>query len=426
MKRLPAICLLCLTLLTGQAPAAEMLDRIVAVVNDDVVLASELEEQFQLAMARLSQRSNQLPPEDVLKRQVLEQLINERLQLSIAERTGIKVDDQTLDNAVRRIAENNNLSLGEFRDTLEREGMNMASFREGLRKQIIVTRLRQRQVEGRVNVSPAEIDEYLASQADADRSSEYLLGHILIAAPEGATAEELRSAREEAEAVMARLQEGGDFAALAAEFSDSGSALEGGSLGWRAGNEVPSLFAGVVPDMSTGDIRGPIQNASGFHIVKLIDQRSGERVMVDQVRARHILIVPDKVVSDQDAQLRLETLRRRIRNGEDFGELASAHSADTGSASDGGELGWRDPNEFVPAFREVVQQLPVGEVSEPFQSNFGWHIVEVLERREHDGTEQVRRREAAEAIRERKTNEAMEEWLRRMRDQAYVDIRLES
>ena len=421
--RWPALAL-ALLLAAPQALAAQLLDRIVAVVNDDVVLLSELEQEVKTVAAQLQQRNIPLPDQQILIRQVLERLIMQRLQLAVAEGSGIRVDEATLNAAVQRIAEQNNLSLSQFRAALEAEGYDYAAFREGLRNEIVLARLHQRQAESRVHITPQEIDEFLASQSGSN-TDEYLVGHILISIPDQASAAQLQQARERAEQVLRALREGAELAQLAASYSDSPTALDGGSLGWRTQGELPTLFANVVPQLAVGETADILQGPSGFHIIQLLDRRSSDRAVITQTRARHILITPNEVVSESDARQRLESLRRRILNGEDFAELAKAHSDDKASASRGGDLGWASPGMFVPSFEQAMAQLAPGEISEPFRSNFGWHIVQVLERRQRDATDELRRARAAEIIRQRKTEEVLEAWLRQLREDAYVDIRLD-
>jgi peptidyl-prolyl cis-trans isomerase SurA len=411
-------------LLAAPTHAAQVLDRIVAVVNDDVVLQSELEQEIQTVSAQLRQRNTSIPSDDILARQVLERLIMQRLQLAIAERNGIRVDEATLNAAVQRIAEQNQLSLSQFRDTLEGEGYDYVVFRDSLRDEIILNRLHQRQAERQVSISPQEIDEYLASQG-ANDSTEYLLGHILIAVPESASGEQIQAARQQADEVRRALISGTDLAQLAAAYSSSSTALDGGSLGWRAQGELPTLFAHQVPQLDVGETGEIEQTPSGFHIIQLLDRRSSEQAMITQTHARHILIQTNAIVTDDDARLRLETLRRRIQGGTDFAELARANSNDKGSAASGGDLGWASPGMFVPAFERVMDTLAPGEISAPFQSDFGWHILQVLERRERDISDDLRRAKAAETIRQRKSEEALDSWLRRLREEAYVDLRLD-
>jgi len=415
-----------LLLLLAAAPAlaAQPLDRIVAVVNEDVVLQSELEHELKTVSDQLRQRNTPLPDRQTLTRQVLERLIMQKLQLSMAQRAGIRVDDATLNAAVQRIAEQNKLTLSQFRATLESEGYDYAKFREGLRREIAIARLQQRQAEAQVSVSPREIDEYLASQ-NAASNVEYLVGHILIAIPPSASPEQVQAARDKAARAREQLVQGADFRRVAAAFSDSPTALEGGTLGWRSQGQLPTLFADQVPRMRVGEVSEPIESPGALHLIKLLDKRDGERQVVIQSHARHILIRTNEVVSDADARARLAGIKARIEAGESFEELARANSDDKGSAARGGDLGWASPGTFVPAFEEVLARLQPQEISEPFQTPFGWHIVQLLERREHDSTDEVRRAKAMEAIRARKTEEALEAWLRRLRDEAYVDIRIE-
>jgi len=408
------------------AQAKEALDRIVAVVNEDVVLQSELDQELRTVTAQLRQRNTPLPSSDILSRQVLERLILQKLQLSVAQRAGIRVDDATLNAAVQRIAEQNRLSLSEFRTTLEREGYDYAKFREGLRREIAIARLQQRQAESQVSVSPSEIEEYLASQGGQNSSTEYLVGHILISVPESASPEQLQAARDKAAAAREQLAQGADFARIAAAYSDSATALSGGDLGWRTQQQLPTLFADQVPRMRVGDVSQTIESPGALHLIKLLEKRDGERQVVTQTRARHILIRTNEVVSDADARARLAALKERIESGESFADLARANSDDKASAAQGGDLGWASPGTFVPTFEEVMSKLRPNQISAPFETRFGWHIVQVLERREHDSTDEFRRAKAMENIRARKSEEALDAWLRRLRDEAYVDIRLES
>lgn len=427
----PQVLVLLLSLLAAgpafaqSEPIIEM-DRIVAVVNDDVIVMSELEQRVQTVRAQLRESRTQVPPTDVLRKQVLERLILDRLQVQLAELNGLRVEDETLNAALTGIARQNNLSLGEFRDILERDGYDFLSFREDIRQQLLIQRLRQREVEARVNVSQRDIDNFLATRAQqGNPDAEYHLGHILLAVPEAASSEAIERRRQEAEALVARLQGGADFAEVAVAQSDGQQALEGGDLGWRKGAELPSLFAEQVRDMQVGEVRGPLRTASGFHILRLNDQRGAGRHVVVQTQARHILMRTSEVLSDDDAELRLAQLKERVENGDDFAELARTLSDDRASAVDGGSLGWLSPGDVVPVFEREMDALAPGQISTPFRTQFGWHIVQVLERREFDGSEAVARDRARAQIRERKMSEEMENWLRQLRDQAYVEYRLE-
>lgn len=408
------------------------IDSIVAIVNDTVITRSELDDRMLVIKQQLRQQNTPAPAEEVLQKQVLERLISSRLQLQLAANTGIRVDDDTLNRAINRIAAQNKLSLTEFRAVLEKDGFSFDKFREDIRDEITVTRLRQRQVDSRIAVTDQEVSQFLAAQARQGKSDdEYRLGHILIALPEAATPEQLRATREKAEKILEKLQakveggaEGGaDFKETAIAVSDGQQALEGGDLGWRSAGQLPSLFAAQVLTMKVGELSGIIRSPSGFHIIKLLDYRGGKRHTVTQTLARHILIRPSELVTDDDASMRLEQLAQRIRKGEDFAELARSVSDDTISAAKGGSLDWVSPGEMVPAFEEAMNGLQPGQVSSPFKSEFGWHIVQVQERREHDNTEEYTRNQAQEALRSRKIEEEYQNWLRRLRDEAYVEYR---
>lgn len=406
--------------------AAQALNRIVAVVNDDVILASELEDKVRLVRSQLAQQDTQPPDPAQLERQVLERLIMERLQLQVAERNNIEVDDETLNANLRNIAAQNGVSLTEFRQTLEREGMDYVAFREELRSQIMISRLRQQTVINRIDVSDQEVDNLLASQtAWSDQTRDYHLGHILIATPEAASPEQIRAAEREAGEVLEKLRSGADFSETAVAVSESETALEGGDLGWRKAAQLPSLFADVVRDMQPGEISDLIRSPSGFHIIKLIDVRGDERHVITQSRVRHILLQPDEMLSEAGVRVRIQQLRDRLETGADFAELARSHSTDKVSASNGGDLGWVNPGDMVPEFQEAMNKLEPGEISEPVQTRFGWHLIQVLERRQRDSTDDYQRSRAREMIRERKTDEEMELWLRRLRDESYIEYRLE-
>jgi peptidyl-prolyl cis-trans isomerase SurA len=404
---------------------AAPLDRIIAVVNDEVILESELMDMEQTVRQQLRQRQAAVPPGDILRKQVLERLIMQRLQLQRAEQIGVRVGDDALNAALRQIADNNNMTLRQFRDVLEEDGYDFSDFRETIREEMIISRLRKAQVEDRVVVSDREVDNFLATQTvqAGDSEVEYQLQHILISLPEAASPEEVQQAQEKLRKVQALLDEGGDFGQIAAGYSDGQNALEGGELGWRKQGELPSLFADIVPDMAVGEISEPLRSGSGFHLVRLKDKKSEETHLVKQTLASHILIKTNELVTDEEAKERLNQLRLRILNGEDFAELARAHSDDTGSAIDGGSLGWVSPGVMVPEFQEKMDELATGEVSEVFQSRFGWHLIKVFDRREENMAEEYKRSKAREQIRQRKIDEELESWLRAMRDEAYVEYR---
>jgi peptidyl-prolyl cis-trans isomerase SurA len=420
-----AACLLVLAATARGQAAIEPIDHIVAVVENDVILASELEDATRTVLAQLRQQRTRPPPRARLERQVLERLIVDRLQLIEAEQTGIRVDDPTLNRAVADIAAKNGLSLDQFRQILERDGYAFDRFREDIRDKIAISRLQQREVESKITISEQEIADFLATRLQAgEAAGEWRLAQILVAVPEGASPSQIQAARREAEDLLARLRAGADFAELAVAASDGQSALQGGDLGWRKAEELPSFFAEPVSKLAVGEVSEPIRSPSGFHLVKVVGRRGDAgRHVITQTHVRHILVRTGELVSTQDARGRLDQLRLRIQGGDDFEPLARVHSDDAGSAARGGDLGWVSPGDLVPQFEEVMDRLRPGEVSEPFRSPFGWHIAQVLERRQWDNTEEVQRSEAREAILQRRREEELESWLRRLRDEAYVEIR---
>ena len=409
------------------APVVE-LDRVVAVVNDDIIAESELETRLKRVREQLRRSGTAPPPPDALRRQVLERLILTQVQLQLARDSGIRIDDERLNKTLLRIAQQNELTLREFRDTLERDGYDFTKFREEIREEIMISEVRKRRVENQINISQRDIDDYLSTMESrgtkADRHR-YRIGHILIAVPDGASSEEIAGARTRAERVLGEIRGGADFASMAVTHSDGQQALEGGDLGWRPASDLPTMFGDAIDRLRIGDVTEPIRSASGFHLVKLIDKRGSERQMVRQTRARHILIALDELTDDTAARRQLSALHERIVNGQEFGELARIHSDDTGSAPKGGELGWIDPGNTIPVFERMMDSLEPGGLSEPFRTQFGWHIVQVLERRERDGTETSRRAETLRRLRARKIEENMQAWVRRVRGEAYVEYRLD-
>ena len=423
-----AIGLACVSGVPAQTTPGSTLDRIVAVVNDDIIAWSELEERLNRVRRQLRQSGTALPPPDALRRQVLERLILFRVQLRIARESGIRVDDERLNRTLSRLAEQNGLPLREFRNAVERDGYDFAEFREEIREEIMISEVRRLRVENQINISQRDIDDYISMMdsrgTDADRHR-YRIGHILVAVPDGASTEEIGAARERAERVLAEIRGGADFANMAVTHSDGQQALEGGDLGWRQAGDLPTVFGDAILTLEVGDVSEPIRSASGFHLVKLVDRRGSERQMIRQTRARHILIALDDLTDDAEARRQLSVLRERIVNGQDFGELARVHSDDSGSASKGGELGWIDPGNTIPVFERMMDSLDPGATSEPFKSQYGWHVVQVLERRERDGTETSRRAEARRKLRTRRIEENTQAWVRQVRDEAYVEYRLD-
>ncbi len=427
MTALPSLlALLAGLLLSLPGQAEQALNRIVAVVNDGVVLQSQLDRRTDQIRQQLLERDTRLPPMDVLRKQVLERLILEEIQLQLAASMNIRIEDELLNANLRQMAEANNLDLAGFRQALEAEGYSFAEFRDEVRKQLIIARLHAQQVENRIQVSEQEIENLLTSQEQGADDREYLLSHILVALPEAASPQQIQEAQARTERLLERLRAGEEFSQMAVAESDGQQALEGGSLGWRKASQLPSLFADVARNLERGEISEPIRSASGFHIVRMDDLRGGdERHVITQTHARHILLRPDELQSAAQVENRLLQLRRRIEGGDDFETLARAHSQDAVSAARGGDLGWSNPGDLVPEFEKEMSQLQPGEVSPPFESRFGWHIVQVLERRERDSTEEFRRAEAREQVRQRKIQEESASWMRRLRDESYVDYRLE-
>jgi peptidyl-prolyl cis-trans isomerase SurA len=412
----------------AQSPSFVELNRIVAIVNDDVIVESELRLRLRTMKAQMDQSGAPMPPQEVLRTQVLERLVIERLQIQLAQANGIRVGDEALNSAVSNVAQKNNMSLAQFKEILERDGFDFGKFREEMRNEILIARLQRRQVANRITISDRDIDNFLATaERQGGGEGEYLLQHILIALPEEPSSEQIAEGRARADRVMAQLQGGADFAEVAAEESDGQQALEGGSLGWLKTADLPTIFADVVPTLGKDEVADPLRSSSGFHIVKVADIRGGaSRHLVMQTRARHILVQPNELTTEAEAVSRLAMLKIRVENGEDIGELARAHSDDRGTAIQGGDLGWVSPGDTVPNFERMMDTLDVGEVSEPFETRFGWHILQVNERREHDDTEQAKRTNAAEQIRRRKMDEELQNWLRQLRDEAYVELRLDA
>ncbi|MHB1241498.1 MAG: peptidylprolyl isomerase [Gammaproteobacteria bacterium] len=429
LRRLFPLWLLTALLLLPRPAAATPvpLDRIVAIVNNGVIVRTELDQRTRTIEAQLRQQGVSLPSEAVLRRQVLERMIMDRIQLQLAARSGIHVDNDTLNNAMRNIAGRNHLTLNQFRDTLERDGYNYDRFRQNIREEITISRLHQREVADRVTVTSQEVDNFLATmKKQADRNKEFHLAHILIAVPEAPSPEQIETARAKAETVLKLLKGGADFEQTAIAMSDGQQALKGGDLGWRKAGQLPSLFAEPVERMKPGEISGLIRSPSGFHIIKLIAVRGEQPHIITQFLVRHIVIRTDQLVSDSDARNELEQLRARILGGDDFAALARAHSQDPATAPNGGTMGWLSADDVGPRVTQVLESLKPGEVSEPFRTQLGWQIMQVVQRRQHDSTAEFQRARAREVLRKRKTEEELGLWLRRLRDESYVVYRLKA
>jgi peptidyl-prolyl cis-trans isomerase SurA len=403
-----------------------LVDRIVAVVNKEVITASELAERVGLAERDMRRQGTTPPDRETLEKQVLERLILDKAQLQHARDTGIRVDDVQLDRAIERIAENNKLTLAAFRRALENDGIVFERFRNEIREQIVLSRLREREVEDKVQVSDSEIDASLQEQKNEPDESEYNVAHILVRVPDQASPERIEAARARAEKARAEAVGGGDFGKIAASFSDAPEALKGGELGWRSADRMPELFTTALRPMKPGSVSEVLRSPAGFHILKLLDRRGGAAsAPVEQTHARHILIRTGEQVSESEARRRLVDLRERIvTGGQEFAALAKLHSDDT-SAGRGGDLGWIYPGDTVPEFERAMQALKPGELSPPVRSPFGWHLIQVIERRMAAESEERRRLEARNAIRARKADDAYDDWLRQLRDSTYVELRLE-
>lgn len=409
-------------------PANEPLpaDRIVAVVNDEVITLHELRSRLDFAVAQLQKQGTPLPPHAELERQMLDRLVMDKVQLQHARDNGMRIDDSQLEQALQRIAANNNMSLSKFREALQKDGIPFAKFREDIREEMTIARLREREVNDKIVISEGEIDNYLSGDSTgANSAEEYEVAHILLRAPESASPEQIQALKTKAEQVYERLKQGEDFSQLAATYSDAPDALKGGSLGVRPLNRLPSLFADIVAKLKDGEVGPLLRSPNGFHVVKLVAKRGGAALPpVEQTHVRHILIKVNEVVSETEARHKLEGLYDRIKHGEKFEELAKLYSQD-GSASKGGDLGWIYPGDTVPDFERAMNSLKPGELSQPIQSPFGFHLIEVLERRVQDVSADRQRAAARQILRERKMDEAYQDWLRQIRDRAYVELRLE-
>jgi peptidyl-prolyl cis-trans isomerase SurA len=421
---LPAFLLCSSSAAQGVAPV----DRIVAVVNKEVITATELAEAIAAAQRQLRRQGTRPPEREALERQMLERLILDKAQLQLARDSGVRVDELQLDRAVQRIAQNNNMSLADFRRALERDGVSFQGWREELREQILLSRLREREVDDKIQVSDTEIDLFLAElKTKPDTRVEYQVSHILVRVPEQASPERIEAARARAQKALAEARGGADFASLAASYSDAPDALQGGALGWRSHDRLPELFAGTLAGMQAGEVSELLRSPAGFHVLKLAGRRGAalDGAPIAQTRMRHILIRASETVSEGEALRRLADLRSRIVSGAaDFAEMARVHSSDA-TAARGGELDWVYPGDTVPDFERAYRELKVGEISQPVKTPFGYHLIQVLERRSADMSAERRRLQARQALRERKSDEAYQDWLRQLRDQTYVELRLE-
>ena len=410
---------LCTAFQLNAAPVE--LDRVVAIVDDSIIMQSELDARMDSVKRQMG---GQIPPDSMLSPQVLERLILENIQLQMAERGGVQVTDQQLNDTVKRIAQQNGMTIAQFSQALEKDGLSYREAVEQIRTEMIISRVQKFQVSNRVQISQQDIDYFLASKAgEMATEEEYRLSHILVSIPSQATSNEIKRAREKANNIVAEINAGKDFQQQAMANSDGRNALKGGDLGWRKQAQLPSLFADAVDELEVGEISRPIKSASGFHIIEITEKRGGSTMMVLQNKVRHILVMPNEIRSDKDSKGRINQVYKKIDNGEDFAELAKEYSDDPGSAVSGGDLGWVNPGDMVPAFDRIMSEIEPGVVSKPFKSQFGWHILQVQDRKETDLGEQVQRNQIRQMLQARQFEEELPIWLRKIRVEAYVDIK---
>ncbi len=404
---------------------ARPLDRIVAVVNNEVVLESELLELEATFRQKLAESGRADIPEAALRKEVLERAILQHLQLQRAQEMGVKVSDESVNQALRRVAKQNDLSLREFQEVLAQDGYDFTEFRESIRDEMIVGQLRKREVDDKILVSNREVDNFISTQAvqEGTATTSYHIFHILIAVAEDPTTEQLAAGQQKVDEVYRLLDEGGDFEKLAITHSSGENALNGGEVGWRQEADLPGLFVDIVSSLAENEVSEPIRSGAGFHLLKVTEKRTDSAHLVKQTLVSHILVKSDQGVSEAAAKSRLEKLQERILNGDDFAEIARAHSDDPGSAIEGGSLGWTSPGVMVAEFEEVMNIMSIGETSDVFKSRFGWHLLKVFDRREENMAEEFKRNQARQQIYQRKAAEELENWLRQMRDEAYVEYR---
>jgi len=424
MKRLIVSALFCSLFFNSLPLLAETLDKIVAIVEDDVILERELQQEVAAVLQRMKASNAQLPPSFILRKQVLEKMIVDKLQRQLAEKAGINVTEEMLNSSATDIARRNNMNVQQFKAELERQGMSYQSFLDNIRNEIIINQLRGREIGGRIKVTDREVEHYLETQDKIGTEAiQYRLGHILIAVQEAASASAIQKAQSKANDIVEKLREGQDFAQTAMSLSDSDTALKGGDLGWRTLGEIPTLFADQVDKMKQGDVADPIRSPSGFHIIKMLEQKGADQQhTITKTKVRHILIKTNELIDDAEAKKRLLALKERIANGEDFAALARAHSDDKGSALKGGSLDWVGPGDLVKPFEETMEKLAINQISEPVQTQFGWHLIQVLERENKDNSDEFKKNQVRDAIRKRKIEEETELWMRRLRDEAFVEI----
>lgn len=401
------------------------LDRIVAIVDNDVIMQSQLEQRLREVRVTMAKRgSGDLPPESAVRQQVLERLISENIQLQLASRSGIRIGDEELNQAMATIAQRNNMSMAQFQAKLAKDGLDPQEAREQIRRELMINRVRQRRVAERIQVSEQEIRNFLASEyGRMEVSEEYHLANILIPIPEAADSSTIQNAERLAADTYRQLRQGADFAELALTRSASENALDGGDMGWRKAAQLPPPFDDMIRELPIGGVTQPVRTPPGFILVKVLAKRGGGHQIRDEVHVRHILVKPSEIRSMEESRRLIERIHDRIKNGEDFGELAKNFSEDPGSALNGGDLDWIDPESLVPEFQQVMAKIPSGELSKPFRTTYGWHILEVLGRRATDSSDAYRHQQALNVLRNRRFDEELQAWLRQIRDEAYVEIK---
>ena len=411
------------TLLGNQKTCAEVLDKIVAIVENDVILEHELRNEVMSITQKIQSSNAAMPPEFVLRKQVLEKMILQRLQQNLAERAGISLSEDMLTSSATEIAQRNNMTLEQFKDELQSQGMTYKAFLDNLRNEIAINQLRGREIAERIKVTDREVEHFIETEdKDGNGMGQYHLGHILVAVKEGASADVIKKALAKANALVSSLRSGADFTKTAMSDSDDDNALKGGDLGWRGKNDLPTVFVDVVNKLSAGEVSDPIRSASGFHIIKMLEMKGVGTQMITKSKVRHILIKTNELVDDAEAQRRLLVLKQRVVDGDDFATLARSHSDDKGSALKGGMLDWVGPDDLVKPFQAAMEKLLINEISEPVQTQFGWHLIQVLERENKDNTSDFKKNQIKDIIRKRKIEEETELWLRRLRDESYVEI----
>ncbi len=425
-KKNQQIALLCGALLFPIIAPAEVLDNIIAIVEDDVILENELQKEVATIEQRITASKSPMPPMSILRHQVLERMIVDKLQRQLAEKAGINISEETLTSSAGDIAKRNNMSPEEFRVELEKQGMSYAAFLENMKNEIVVNELRQREIGGRIKVTDREVEHYLETQQGkvGEELVQYHLGHILIALPEGASAAAIQKAQTKADEVVKKLRAGQDFTQTAMSESNDGNALKGGDLGWRTLRDMPTLFVNEVGKLRQGSISEPLRSPSGFHIIKMLELKGlADGHTVVKTKVRHILIKTNELLDDAEASKRAWALKERLTSGDDFATLARAHSDDKGSAIKGGSLDWVESGALVKPFEEAMSKLKINEISDPIQTQFGWHIIQVLDRENRDNSAEFKKNQVRDAIRKRKIEEETELWLRKLRDEAFVEIK---